>query len=167
MFLNAAFEGCRRTWVICDPIYWALSLMATTVNLQCFPIFEMQNKNCWSCPQKFYECIGAGGHELYKRATVNVNKSNRGDPTFENASQIVVNIFWVHWCRRTWVIRAGPILGSFLARNSCYILQRTNNINIDPRVTITPNNPFSKWQIQRKLQRQIERQCQGQWQMDY
>ena len=108
-------------------------------------------KNCWSCPQKFYECIGAGGHELYKRATVNVNKSNRGDPTFENASQIVVNIFWVHWCRRTWVIRAGPILGSFLARNSCYILQRTNNINIDPRVTITPHFPISKKTNKKKM----------------
>ena len=165
MFLNAAFEGCRRTWVICDPIYWALSLMATTVNLQCFPIFEMQNKNCWSCPQKFYECIGAGGHELYKRATVNVNKSNRAFPF----SKCIIN------CRKHFVgalvqedmsYKSWANIGILSCKEQLLHSSEDQQYQHRPRVTITPNYPFSKWQIQRKLQRQIERQCQGQWQMD-
>ena len=71
------------------------------------------------------------GFSFIMTTTVNVNILNQCFPIFGMHQILSTKCLWVQRCRRTWVIR-GPILGAFLAGNSCYILHRTNNININP-----------------------------------
>ena len=57
--------------------------MATTVNLQCsaFRFLKCKTKIADLVHKSFMSAL-VQEDMSYKRATVNVNKSNRGDPTF-------------------------------------------------------------------------------------